>query len=123
MSAGRNNIVQDWGTTLSYTFLYEIDDVAVNLTGYRARLQIRSAWLPDGEVYATFGTTSPDSGLTIPTPTNGTIVWGPVDRTTLDDVPPNTTCVWDLFIYQASGVEYRILYGTFFLRPIATEVP
>lgn len=123
MLAGRYNLTHDAGSTLSRTFALTLASAPVNLAGYRARMQVRDTWLPTGTVYAAFGTTSPDSGITIPTPSNGRIVLGPIDRTDLADIPPGTVCVWDLFIYVPSGEEIRVLYGTFTLKPIATEVP
>lgn len=124
MLAARLDLVIDAGTTVTRSFaLTDGTPTAFNLTGYRAMIAVRSAWLPSGTLYEVFGTTSPYAGITIPTPSNGIIVWGPNDRTTLDNIPVDTVCYWDLFIYVPSGVEYRMLYGTFLMRGIASEVP
>ena len=123
--AGRLDIVHDGGSTLSRTFaLTDSLGAAINLTGYLALMQVRATWNPGGALYASFGTTAPYSGLTIPTPANGQIILGPIDRTALAGIPATGEMfVWDLFIYQPAGVETRILFGNFRLRQIATEVP
>lgn len=125
MLAGNLDIVHDGGSTLDRTFaLTDSLSAPIDLTGYRALMQVRSSWLTTGTLYLSFGTTAPFSGLTIPTPANGQIILGPIDRALLVTIPNDgKLCVWDLFIYQPSGTEQRILYGIFQVRQIATEVP
>lgn len=114
------------GGSLDRTFALfqdEAETIPVNLTGYRAIAQIRSSYYPAGTLYATFGTNSPYSGITIPTPANGEIVLGTIDRTLLDACPQDRTLVWDLFIYVVGGVELPVLAGNCIVHKYVTRVP
>lgn len=123
--AGQYDIAIDGGATFSKTFALTSGGVATDLTGFRALMQVRSDWLSNGgTLLASFGTTAPFTGLTIPTPANGQIVLGPIDRTALVNIPADGRWrVYDFFIYQPSGVEERLFYGRFQNRQFATEVP
>lgn len=125
MAAGTLNLVIDAGTTYSDTVtVYNETGAVFNLTGYGAILQVRSTWIASGTLFATFGTAT--SGITIPTPANGQILIGPIDRTLLADLGTmtvDTLYVWGLNIFVAGAAEIGILRGTFRIRPTAVAVP
>jgi hypothetical protein len=79
--------------------------VPINLTGYTAALQIRS--LPESPTAVLSLTTG--SGITIPTPTNGTVVVQATANQTRAIVAG--TYYYDIEITSQGGIVYRLAQG------------
>jgi hypothetical protein len=118
MTAGVYNIVIERGATFRKVFTYKIDNVAVNLTGYTARMKIRSKPL---------NVASELLSLTTPEGVGGIVLGGSAGTivVTLDD---NTTAdlswsrgVYDLELVSAGGDVKRLLEGSVIVRPEVTS--
>lgn len=93
-------------------FVYKINGSPADLTGYTARAQIRSSYA--GAILAT-------PTITIPTPTNGTIIF---------EIPATTTAaltasggVWDMELVPPSGEDKvtRLVQGIVSISPEVTK--
>ena len=102
------------GETFDRTVTWTIDDVAVNVTGYTARLQIRKRHTST----ATVASLTSGSGLTLGG-TAGTIqiVLSATATAALDA----RRYVYDLELVSGSGAVYRILEGAFNVTPEVTR--
>ena len=102
------------GETFDRTVTWKIDDVAVNLTGYTARMQIRKTHRSASSVVSL----TQASGLTLGG-SAGTIriVISATATAALDD----GQYVYDLELVSGSGTVTRVLEGTFSLTPEVTR--
>jgi hypothetical protein len=106
MAAGIYNMIIEQGATHTRSFTYTDDaGTAVNLSGYSARMMARAAYQSSATL---FSVSTATSGLTIPTPANGTIVLTLTDAQTAA-LPCDG--VYDLEIVSPSGVVTRLLQG------------
>lgn len=116
MSAGILNFIEgeleagpaEQGSRFLFVLTYAIDDVPVNLTGWTARMQVRTSTLATD----TLLDLATGSGLTLGG-TAGTVTID-VPSTTMDDVPVGSH-VYDLELIPA-GVEanaFKLVRGTF----------
>lgn len=92
------------GSTYTHVIPITIDDVVVPLTGYTARMQIRSSKVSTTVLYdsTTLGDLSVDAGtatvtLELPASVSSTWSW--------------TTGVYDIELVDASSKPYRIMQG------------
>lgn len=109
MPAGKYNIALDQGSTLNLQLIYkDSNSQIIDLTGYSAKMQIKSDYADNiPTTYLTLSS-SLGSGLTI-TPVSGTIdVLIPADSSSLMTFD---TAYYDLEITSGSTVT-RILQGT-----------
>jgi len=109
MSAGKYNMTIEQGSTLNLQLLYkDSNNSIIDLTGYSAKMQIKSDYADNSpSLYLTLSS-SAGSGLTI-TPVSGTIdILVPADSSSLMTFD---TAYYDLEITSGSIVT-RILQGT-----------
>jgi hypothetical protein len=106
MQAAKYDILVQQGATYLQPFLWESDGVAVNLTGYTARMQVRE-FLDDAA--KVFEATSANGMITM-VPDRGEIVI---------TIPAATTAGfrwvlgrYDLEVQSPTGIVYRLLQGT-----------
>lgn len=114
MAAAEYNIYCDQGSTLSLTLTYkDSTEAPVNLTGYTARMQVRTSYnATDTLLNLTNG-----SGLTLGG-SAGTIAVS-VSATTTATLPTGNF-VYDLEIVQGSTVT-KLIRGAFRVRPEVTK--
>jgi hypothetical protein len=114
MSAGTYNFTIEQGTTFTRTLTLTSGGVAMNLTGYVARLQARKSVADSTKVIDL----AVGSGITI-TPATGVIVWTlTAAQTAALDFG---VIVYDFEIESAAGVVTRVLEGTVTLTKEATR--
>lgn len=102
------------GETFDRTVTWKIDDVAVNLTGYTARLQIRKTHKSTSAVVSL----TSSSGLTLGG-SAGTIQI--VISATATAALTAGKYVYDLELVSAGGVVTRVIEGAFELTPEVTR--
>lgn len=114
MIPGKYNMVCPQGSTFQKTLTYIINDVAVNLTGYSAKMQVRDTYSSAG-VLVQIGTAI--GGITL----NSTGVINLVisAATTATFVPK--TYVYDVEIVSPAGVVTKIVEGKFIVTPEVTR--
>jgi hypothetical protein len=113
--AGIYDINCPQGVTYTETFTYKIDNVAVNLTGYSAAMQVRRAY---------------DSATPLISLTSGSgiTLGGSAGTITLLIAYAATAAfeagqyIYDLELTSASGIKDRILQGTFTVSAEVTRV-
>jgi len=114
MTPGRLNFTCPQGSTFRRTLTYKIDNVAVNLTGYSGRLQVRETHdSPDFIVSLTNG-----NGITM----GGSA--GTIDILIADSVTANFIIgdhVYDLEIESSGGITDRLIEGRFNVTPEVTR--
>lgn len=118
MTAGTHNITIEQGTDWQLVLTYKLNGVAVNLTGYTARMQVRHI-AASPTVLATFSTppsSSTSSGSL--TPAAGTIALGGSAGTITLAMPASESTrvqagshVYDLELINPSGKVERFLQG------------
>ena len=112
--AKTHNIEIDAGATFQLQASYLDDnDVAINLTGYTARMHVRETVTSPSTVIAL----TSSSGITI-TPATGTLDIAIAASVTKDLVGPY---VYDLEIESVSGVVDRLLQGSITVNPEVTR--
>jgi hypothetical protein len=110
------NITMDQGSTLSYSFtLQDQASAAFNLTGFDARLQVRTSY---GATAVAINCTLANGRLVLTNPTSGvlTLILAPADTSSIlfaakDD--DSLECVYDLEIQSPTGTVYKPAKGTF----------
>lgn len=102
------------GETFDHTVTWKIDDVAVNVTGYTARLQIRKRHTST----ATVASLTSGSGLTLGG-SAGTIQI--VLSATATAALAARRYVYDLELVSGGGAVYRVLEGAFVVTPEVTR--
>lgn len=116
--AGLYNLVADQGSTFSRTILWKDPaKKAINLDGYRARMQIRPSI--DSET-VTLELTTENDGIVLENET-GTITIYISDETMV--TIPEHKYVYDLELLgpSADTFTYKLLYGNFAVRPEVTR--
>ena len=113
MTPGKLNLTCPQGSTFDKTLTYKIDDSAVDLTGYDARLQVREFHYSDDAVI----NLSAGSGITLGG-SAGTIQVL-LDATTTEDLNPGNY-VYDLELV-VSGTVTRLVEGKFVVTPEVTK--
>jgi hypothetical protein len=114
MTAGIYDFTLEQGATFSRTLTYKIDDVAVNLTGYTARMKAKRR----------FDDVSPLINLT--TENGGITLGGSAGTITLTMSATDTaalsfdTAFYDLELVSGGGVVTRLVRGTIALSKEAT---
>jgi hypothetical protein len=104
MAAGALDFTIEQGATFNLLMTWKIDDVAVNLTGYTARLQARV----DVEDTETVLSLTTGSGITL----GGALGTISLDRTaTQTAVLPTGEFVYDLELQSGGGVVTRLVQG------------
>jgi len=105
------------GANFDYTLTWETAGTPVNLTGYSARMQVRSNY---------------DSGTAVVSLTNGTgITLGGTAGTILLEMnasttaaldgTPNTQYIYDLELISGASYVTRLVEGSFFINPEVTR--
>lgn len=114
MTPGRYNMICPQGATFQQTLTYLIDDVAVNLGGYTAKMQVR-----DGYNASNFlvGLTS-SSGIVI-TASAGMLDISVAPHVTKAIKPGDY--VYDLEITSSGGIVTRLIEGKFSVTPEVTR--
>jgi len=104
MAAGALDFTIEQGATFNLLMTWKIDDVAVNLTGYTARLQARV----DVEDTETVLSLTTGSGITL----GGALGTISLDRTAAQTaVLPTGEFVYDLELQSGGGVVTRLVQG------------
>lgn len=117
MSAGTYNFTIEQGTTFQQDFVWNIDNVAVDVTGYSARMMVRSSvasstvldsWNTDNG-RMTIGTSDGRFSIFLPSTDCAAIEW--------------TTGVYDIELVSpaATPIVTRILKGTITIDPEVTR--
>jgi len=113
--AGVYDIICPQGVTYTETFTYKIDNVAVNLTGYSAAMQVRR----------TYDSVTPLISLTSG---SGITLGGSAGTITLLIAHATTAAfeagqyIYDLELTSSGGIKDRILQGTFTVSSEVTRV-
>ena len=114
MTPGRYNMVCPQGSTFSQELTYSVDDVAVDLTGYSARMKVKEKY------------TSSIAELDLTTE-NGAITLGGEEGTILIEVSAEETAaliakeyIYDLEIVTGENVT-RLIEGKFIVTPEVTR--
>jgi hypothetical protein len=116
MSAAIYNFTINQGETFTKSFAWaNASEVPYNLTGWTARLQAR-AFVSSSSTLFDSGGASPTTGLsvTIPTPTNGTVV---VTMTAAMTSAIPCDGVYALELTSGSGQVKRLIEGSFTISP------
>lgn len=113
MTPGKLNLTCPQGSTFDKTLTYKIDDSAVNLTGYNARLQVREYHYSEDPVV----NLTSESGITLGG-SAGTIDIL-LDADTTADLNPGNY-VYDLELV-VSGTVTRLVEGKFVVTPEVTK--
>jgi hypothetical protein len=127
MAVQQFNVSAVQGTTFnSVITVKQSDGVTIqNLTGYTAKLEIRSAYSAKTPVYT--GTSTGDLVLG---GSAGTISWTmsatatgaiPVVANPAGVIPPVQTYYYDLLITSPGGVVTEVCYGSFYLTAVITH--
>lgn len=117
--AGRYDLNIDQGGTFIRTFIYKDSaGVVQDLTGFSAGFQIRKTHNAKG--VPTFDGSTFPGALTIPSPTDGSIILTMTDEQT-QALPAPFEGVWDLEIEDAGGEITRLLEGKVLISPNVTR--
>jgi hypothetical protein len=114
MVPGKYNIVCPQGSTFSQELTYSINDVAVDLTGYEAAMQVREKH-SSTTVIATMNTDN--GGIQL---LGGGMIRINLSNTATAAIKPKEY-VYDLEITTDLGVVNRILEGKFIVTPEVTR--
>lgn len=110
------HLVIDQGATLRDSFIYkDSHSVAIDLTGYSARSQIRTSHSALTPILSI----STQNSTIIITPLTGVITFAVPATTTAALTPGNY--VWDLEIVDGAGVVTRLVGGTCTITPEVTR--
>lgn len=114
MTPGKYNMICPQGATFSKQLTYTIDDVAVNLTGYTAKMQVREKH------------SSTTAKLTLTTENGRITLGGALGTITLFIADESTAevaakeYVYDLELMSGGNV-YRLIEGKFIVTPEVTR--
>ncbi len=115
MIAGIYNITCEQGSTFSRTFtIQNPDNTVYDLTAFSARLQIRK----DFDSTSVMFTASSGNGHIVISPLFGEIT---VDISAAETATITRNGVYDLEIYNAQGVVYKVVKGRFTLDREVTK--
>lgn len=118
MAASRYDLTVDQGAVLDTQFRYlNPDGSPVDLTGYSARCQIRSAAGPSGKLLLTLDSESTPPTITIDGP-NGLITLNASADMTAGILSKSGT--WDLFIWDTPDNARMLLFGNVIIRQRTT---
>ena len=114
---GRLNLACYEGATFDYELTWTAGGSAVDLTGYTARMQVRSSYDSSTPVVSL----ASGSGITLGG-TAGTIeLFLSAAETEALDGTPNPQFIYDLELQSSSGVVTRLVEGNFFIYPEVTK--
>jgi len=114
MIPGKYNMICPQGATFEQNITYLIDDTAVNLNGYTAKMQVRDKhFSPDTVVSLTSA-----SGIAI-TASAGMLAIS-IGASTTRNIKPGDY-VYDFEITSSGGIVSRILEGRFTVTPEVTR--
>ena len=113
MSAGIYNIKADQGSTFVFKFTITTNNVPWNLTGYSARMQVRSSVQSSTTILNLVSTTN----ITL---TSLGVITVTVDATTMASIASGSF-VYDLEVQSSSGIVTRLLQGKFIVSPEVTR--
>ena len=113
MSAGIYNIKADQGSTFVFSFTVTTDDVAWNLNGYSARMQVRASTQSTTKILDLVSETN----ITL---TNLGVVTVTVSATAMAAIPSGNF-VYDLEVQSGDGIVTRLLQGKFTVTPEVTR--
>ena len=115
MIPGKYNIVCPQGATLIQELDYSIDGVAVNLSGYIARMHVRNTIASDTYIIAL---TTENGRITLGGSAGTITLYIPADVT--ETLSPREY-VYDLELAAPSAYVYRIMQGKFIVTPEVTR--
>jgi len=115
VTPGQVNLLCPQGSTFSKQITYKIDDQAIDLTGYSARMQVRQNYYSP-EALASLS--SPNNGITIEE-LNGVINLFISSEETSS--LPAGNFLYDLEIESEGGIVSRIIEGSFIVTPEVTR--
>jgi hypothetical protein len=113
MTPGKYNMICPQGATFSKTLTWTIDDVAVDLTGYTARMQARDKV---GGSCIVVNITTENGGISLDDEGNINLLISSDDTKTINA----KDYVYDLELDSGSEV-YRIIEGKFIVTPEVTK--
>lgn len=120
MTAARYDIVLDKGATFSKKFTWrDAGGSPVDLTGYTAKAQVRLDE-DDATAILTFDTEAAPATIVLGG-VLGTIVMSQTKATTAGLDTPSTTPLYDLELYDPTGVAIRLIDGRFHIKPNMTQ--
>ena len=103
--AGQYNFTIEQGATFNLLMTWKIDNVAVNLTGYTARLQAR---VDVEEIETVLSLTTSNGGITL----GGALGTISLDQTAVQTtLLPAGTYVYDLELIASNGTVTRLVQG------------
>ena len=115
MQPGKVNFNAPQGSTFTRTLVYKVDSVAVDLTGYSARMQVRKS-VTDSSTLLSLST---DTGEIVITGSTGTITIT-INATSMSSISAGNW-VYDLEIVSSGGVVTRLIEGRFIVTPEVTR--
>lgn len=129
MNAGRFDFADDNAVHQSAAFTKSMtwrdsSGVAVNLTGYTGRMQVREKYGSDEPLLEL---TTSNGGITLGGSAGTIALFAPADDLAAIDVqnapgtPPEKTLVYDLELTPAGGEPAKLLFGTFVVRRAVTR--
>ena len=105
MAAGTLDFTIEQGATFNLLLTWKIDNVAVNLTGYTARLQAR---VDVEEIETVLSLTTSNGGITL----GGALGTISLDQTSVQTtLLPAGTYVYDLELIASNGTVTRLVQG------------
>lgn len=115
MTPGKYNMVCPQGSTFNQELTYSINAVNVNLSGYTARMQIRTSHTATATLLSL---TTENGGITLGG-SNGTISLNIAAATTAGFIPKEY--IYDLELISGNGTVTRIIEGKFLVTPEVTR--
>lgn len=113
MTPGKYNMICPQGATFSKTLTWTINDVAVDLSGYTARMQARDKI---GGSCIVVNITTENSGITLDSQGNINLLISSADTSIINA----KDYVYDLELDSGSEV-YRVIEGKFIVTPEVTK--
>jgi len=118
MAAGRRNIIIEKGATFQFNLLWkDANDVAINLTGYTARMQVRKTV---NSTDTLLDMTTENSGIALGG-VAGTIAVTATATATAAISEAAKTGVYDLELVSGAGVVKRLVEGDVTIKPEVTR--
>jgi len=115
MAAGTLDFTIEQGATFNLLLTWKIDNVAVNLTGYTARLQAR---VDVEEIETVLSLTTSNGGITL----GGALGTISLDQTAVQTtLLPAGTYVYDLELIASNGTVTRLVQGELDISPEVTR--
>ena len=115
MAAGTLDFTIEQGATFNLLLTWKINNVAVNLTGYTARLQAR---IDVEEIETVLSLTTANGGITL----GGALGTISLDQTAVQTtLLPAGTYVYDLELIASNGTVTRLVQGELDISPEVTR--